>query len=158
MNKKQLISMWCAIRLTMNQKKITTSIKIATITAVIIGAFNLFAGVAFSNTSLYTPIQLKMQVNYRLYYSINAFVFLVCAAGISKNSRFFAIGAFVWSIVLFTQKAIAVYTGQYYGYVVPSQTLNIILYAVIIALLFLGVWGTIVYHYQNDMQNGVCNE
>jgi len=151
--------MWCAIRLTMNQKKITMSIKIATITAVIIGAFNLFACVAvLSNLLPDTPIQVNMRMNYRLYYSINAFVFLVCASGIYKNSRFCAVGAFVWSIVALTQKAVAVYTGQYYGYVVPSQTLNIILYAVIIALLFLGVWGTIVYHYQNDMQNGVCNE
>ncbi len=57
MNKKQLISMWCAIRLTMNQKKITMAIKIATITAVIVGASNLFAGVAFSNTLLKTPIR-----------------------------------------------------------------------------------------------------
>jgi len=147
--------MWCAIRLTMNQEKITMAIKIATITAVIIGAFNLFA---FFFHPLDSPIQVKLERNYRLHYSINALVFLVCASGISENSRFFAVGAFVWSVVTLTQKAIAAHTGQHYGYVVPSQTLNIILSAVIIALLFLGVWGTIVYHYQNDIQNGVCNE
>ncbi len=156
MNKKQLISMWCAIRLTINQNKITMSIKIATITAVIIGAFNLFE---FFFNPLDSPMELHIGLkSYKVYFSVNAFVFLVCALGLSKNSRFFAVGAFVWSIVNLTQKVVAVHTGQYYGYVVPSQTLNIILYAVIIALLFVGVWGTIVYHYQNDIQNGVCNE
>ena len=119
----------------MHDARITKSIKVAGTTAVVAGAINIIA--LFSDGGQY---------------GIDAIMFFGFAFGIYVKSRFCAVAAFALAIASTTHKLVTV---AYYGAdSAMPEILGMVLYIIIAIFLYQGIWGTIVYRYQDDDQQG----